>query len=79
MLKPNMVTPGFEGPKPEPADVAWKTVRTLRRTIPAALPTINFLSGGYSEEQAVCFLNAINMIPKEKRPWNLSFSFGRAL
>jgi fructose-bisphosphate aldolase class I len=63
MLKPNMVTPGFEGPKPEPADVAWYTVRTLRRTIPAALPTINFLSGGFSEEQATVFLNAINMIP----------------
>lgn len=54
------------------------TVTTLRRTIPAAVPGIMFLSGGQSEEESSLNLNAINQVPGPK-PWALSFSFGRAL
>jgi len=81
MLKPNMVTQGAECPEiATPAQVAWYTVRTLSRTIVPALPTICFLSGGSSEENASLFLNAMNV--KElglARPWALTFSYGRAL
>lgn len=80
LLKPNMVTSGSSAdPKASPGDVAWRTVQTLNRTVPAALPGIMFLSGGQSEEEASTELNAINAIPGVKRPWALSFSFGRAL
>lgn len=81
MLKPNMVTQGAECPDiATPAQVAWYTVRTLSRTIVPALPTICFLSGGSSEENASLFLNAMNV--KELnlvKPWSLTFSYGRAL
>merc|ERR1719433_955306 len=80
MLKPNMITPGAEAEKASPAQVAWYTVRTLSRTIVPALPTICFLSGGSSEEDASLYLNAMNhkdmTLPK---PWCLTFSYGRAL
>lgn len=54
------------------------TVRTLQRTVPPAVPGIMFLSGGQSEEEATAHLAAMNMIDT-KKPWSLSFSFGRAL
>ncbi len=54
------------------------TVTALRRTVPAAVPGIVFLSGGQSEEESTLNLNAINRVPGPK-PWALSFSFGRAL
>jgi len=81
MLKPNMVTQGNECTTiATAAEVAWYTVRTLSRTIVPALPTICFLSGGSSEENASLFLNAMNVktlaLP---RPWALTFSYGRAL
>jgi len=82
LLKPNMITPGteFEGrEKVTSEEIAWKTVRTLLRTLPGAVPGVTFLSGGQSEEEATENLNAMNLIPERKRPWNLSFSFGRAL
>lgn len=78
LLKPNMVTPGSEAKKVSPEVVAEYTVRTLQRTVPAAVPAIVFLSGGQSEEEATLNLNAMNKL-KGKKPWNLSFSFGRAL
>jgi len=79
-LKPNMVTPGMQcSEKATAGDVGWKTVQVLSRTIPAALPGIFFLSGGQSEEEASLELNAINAVEGVKRPWYLSFSFGRAL
>lgn len=81
MLKPNMITPGAEcGDKASPEQVAWYTVRTLSRTITPALPTVCFLSGGSSEEDASLFLNAMNKaeMPLPK-PWALTFSYGRAL
>ncbi|KAK1310545.1 Fructose-bisphosphate aldolase cytoplasmic isozyme [Acorus calamus] len=78
LLKPNMVTPGSDAKKVSPDVVAEYTVRTLRRTTPAAVPAIVFLSGGQSEEEATLNLNAMNKL-KGKKPWSLSFSFGRAL
>jgi len=83
LLKPNMVTPGQECTvKATPQDVAFVTIRTLRRTIPAAMPGIMFLSGGQSEEEASLHLNAMNVkdLPfPSPNPWALSFSYGRAL
>lgn len=80
LLKPNMITHGTESTvKVTSQEIAWKTVRTLLRTIPGAIPGIVFLSGGQSEEQATENLNEMNKITKVKKPWNLSFSFGRAL
>ncbi|KAI9110829.1 hypothetical protein K1719_018267 [Acacia pycnantha] len=78
LLKPNMVTPGSEAPKVSPEVIAEHTVRALQRTVPAAVPAVVFLSGGQSEEQATLNLNAMNKF-KGKKPWSLSFSFGRAL
>jgi fructose-bisphosphate aldolase class I len=79
ILKPSMVTPGKDcADKAGPAEVAEWTVRVLRRSVPAAVPSINFLSGGQSDEEATANLNAMNlMFPGQ--PWELSFSYGRAL
>jgi len=79
LLKPNMVTAGQSCPtKFTPEQVADATVCALRRTVPAAVPGITFLSGGQSEEDATIHLNAINKVPL-LRPWALTFSYGRAL
>jgi len=79
LLKPNMVVSGKDCDEQTNAEaVAAATVRVLRRCVPAAVPSINFLSGGLSPEQATANLNAINAgFPLE--PWLLSFSYGRAL
>lgn len=79
LLKPNMVTAGQSCTKKyTPQQIAEATVTALRRTVPAAVPGIVFLSGGQSEEEATVNLNAINQVAMI-RPWALSFSFGRAL
>ncbi|GBE10369.1 fructose-bisphosphate aldolase class 1 [bacterium BMS3Bbin12] len=79
VLKPSMVIPGKEHPqKASPEQVAEATVRVLRRTVPAAVPGINFLSGGQGPEEATANLNAMNAA-FPGRPWELSFSFARAL
>lgn len=79
LLKPNMVTAGSEhAKKASPAEVAFYTVRTLQRTVPPALVGVTFLSGGQSEEDASLNLNAMNALPG-KKPWALTFSYGRAL
>ncbi|CAF4317733.1 unnamed protein product [Rotaria sp. Silwood2] len=79
LLKPNMVTAGFDCKrKYKPEDTARATVTALQRTIPPAVPGICFLSGGQSEEEASINLNAINQYPG-KKPWTLTFSYGRAL
>jgi fructose-bisphosphate aldolase class I len=79
LLKPNMVLPGTQSENKPGADVIAKyTVRTLQRTVPPAVPGITFLSGGQSEAEATANLNAINKVPG-KKPWTLSFSYGRAL
>jgi fructose-bisphosphate aldolase class I len=79
LLKPNMVLAGAACPyQPGVQDVAEETVRCLRRTVPAAVPGIMFLSGGQGDELATAHLNAINRLPGPQ-PWALSFSYARAL
>lgn len=79
LLKPNMVLPGLMCPRQAtPEEVAVATLACLRRTVPAAVPSINFLSGGQSEQAATANLNAMNSRP-QRAPWQLSFSYGRAL
>jgi fructose-bisphosphate aldolase class I len=78
LLKPNMVLSGMDCPDQASVDeVAEATVRTLARTVPAAVPGIVFLSGGQTAEQATVHLNAMNALGAH--PWELSFSYGRAL
>ncbi len=78
LLKPNMVLPGEECPRRAGVDeVARVTVRTLSRVVPPAVPGIVFLSGGQAPAQATAHLNAMNALGEH--PWELSFSFGRAL
>ncbi|XP_067014990.1 fructose-bisphosphate aldolase [Anabrus simplex] len=79
LLKPNMVTAGQScTTKYTAEDIAAATVTALNRTVPAAVAGIVFLSGGQSEEEASVNLDAINKF-KGKKPWPLSFSYGRAL
>ena len=79
VLKPSMVLPGKQQPaKASPELVAATTLEVLRRTVPAAVPTINFLSGGQSPEEATANLNAMNILSPHA-PWVLSFSYARAL
>jgi len=78
LLKPNMVVPG-KGCTSQAgaAQVAEATVRTLSRVVPPAVPGIVFLSGGQTPRQATEHLSAMNAMGKH--PWELSFSYGRAL
>jgi len=79
LLKPNMVTAGQScATKYTPIDNAKATVTALQRTVPAAVPGVVFLSGGQSEEEASVNLDAMNKL-QGKKPWALSFSYGRAL
>jgi fructose-bisphosphate aldolase class I len=78
LLKPNMVLSGKDCPQQASVqEVAEATVRCLKRVVPAAVPGIVFLSGGQTDQQATEHLNAMNQI--EDLPWQLSFSYGRAL
>jgi fructose-bisphosphate aldolase class I len=80
ILKCNMIVPGLTCPKQNTAqEVADATVKCLLRAVPAAVPGITFLSGGQSAEQASERLNAMNVKYASKLPWELSFSFGRAI
>lgn len=79
LLKPSMVVPGAACLVPSsPEEVAAATMACLRRTVPAAMPGVNFLSGGQPDEMATANLNAMNARP-DKGPWQLSFSYARAL
>lgn len=79
LLKPNMVTAGQACTKKyTPQQNAIATVQTLQRTVPPAVTGVTFLSGGQSERDATINLNEINKVPGRK-PWALTFSFGRAL
>jgi fructose-bisphosphate aldolase class I len=79
ILKPNMVTSGTDAaPRADIETVARKTIESLRRVVPPAVPGILFLSGGQTEEDATAHLNAMNN-KGAKNPWTLSFSYGRAL
>jgi fructose-bisphosphate aldolase class I len=78
ILKPNMVVPGKNsGTKASPQEVGERTVRVLKRTVPAAVPGIAFLSGGQSDEEATRHLSLMNAMGP--LPWKLTFSYGRAL
>jgi fructose-bisphosphate aldolase, class I len=78
VLKPSMVTCGKQNkPFSSPEDIAEFTIDVFRHHVPAAVPTINFLSGGQTPQQATMNLQAMNSF--DAQPWNLSFSFGRAL
>ena len=78
LLKPNMVIPGKGCPdQATPERIAEATLRCFRRTVPAAVPGIVFLSGGQSAEEATRNLDAMNR--RGPQPWKLSFSYGRAL
>ena len=79
ILKPSMVLPGKANPdKAAPDVVAQATLEVLQRTVPAAVPTINFLSGGQAPEEATANLDAMNR-REPHAPWVLSFSYARAL
>ena len=79
LLKPNMVIAGKTcARQAAPQEVAEATLRCFLRTVPAAVPGIVFLSGGQSDEVATANLDAMNRLPGP-RPWQLSFSYGRAL
>lgn len=78
VLKPNMIIPGqkcFQ--QSSPSEVASKTVRCLRATVPSSVPGIAFLSGGQSDEAATEHLSLMNTM--KGLPWALTFSYGRAL
>jgi fructose-bisphosphate aldolase class I len=78
ILKTSMVVSGKECPRQAPVDeVAERTVRVIKRTVPAAQPGIVFLSGGQSDEAATAHLNA--MAGMKGLPWPLTFSYSRAL
>ena len=80
VLKPNMVLSGYEcSEKASVEDVAELTVTVLKRCVPSAVPGIAFLSGGQSDGDATAHLNAMNQILGENSPWNLTYSYGRAL
>ena len=81
LLKPSMVLSGNKAAnRANPEEVAAKTIECFRRSVPASLPGIVFLSGGQSDEEATANLNAINERANEfGAPWALSFSYGRGL
>lgn len=78
LLKPSMVLPGSSSPRSATVDeVAEATLRCLRRTVPAAVAGVVFLSGGQPDERATAHLDAMNR--RGPHPWPLSFSYARAL
>ena len=77
ILKPSMVIDGRKARRASVQEVAERTLRVLKRTVPAAVPGIAFLSGGQSTEEATAHLSAMNAMGP--LPWALTFSYGRAL
>ena len=78
ILQPNMVIAGQKSARQSsPEEVAEKTLRCLKSTVPAAVPGIAFLSGGQSDEAATQHLSLMNAAGN--LPWALTFSYGRAL
>ena len=78
LLKPNMVLSGYDtADRADVRTVAEMTIKCLKNTVPAAVPGIVFLSGGQTDEDATAHLNAMNALGPH--PWELSFSYGRAL
>lgn len=77
ILKPNMIIDGKNARKASIEEVAEKTVKVLKATVPPAVPGIAFLSGGQSSEEATAHLSAMNSA--YDLPWGLTYSYGRAL
>jgi fructose-bisphosphate aldolase class I len=78
ILKPSMVVSGKDNPRQAGVEeVAERTIQCLKRTVPAAVPGIAFLSGGQSAVSATQHLNAMNKVGPH--PWQVSFSYARAL
>lgn len=78
ILKPSMVVSGKDNPRQAGVEeVAERTIRCLKRTVPAAVPGVAFLSGGQSAVSATEHLNAMNKMGPH--PWQVSFSYARAL
>jgi fructose-bisphosphate aldolase class I len=78
LLKPNMVLAGSDCPtQASVTEVAERTLAALGDCVPASVPGIVFLSGGQSDQAATAHLNAMNRLGGA--PWQLSFSYGRAL
>lgn len=79
LLKPNMILAGKDCPnQPSVEEIAQETVSVLKKTVPKEVPGIVFLSGGLTPDQATDYLKAMNSNYKDL-PWQLSYSFGRAL
>jgi fructose-bisphosphate aldolase class I len=79
LFKPAMIVPGADAPKKEPAEkVAKYTLDVMKETVPPTMAGITFLSGGQSEEEATQHIQAMAEYMKDA-PWNVSFSFARAL
>jgi fructose-bisphosphate aldolase class I len=79
LLKPSMTVPGVDAPeKSDPATIGDRTVRTLDRCLPSAMPGVTFLSGGISEEDSSLYLNEINKVARQSKT-TFTFSFSRAL
>ena len=79
VLKPNMVLSGKDAAKRVgPTEVAAATVKAFKRSVPAAVPGIAFLSGGQTDQEATENLNAMNQMA-DHGPWELTFSYGRGL
>ncbi|GAB4218734.1 MAG: fructose-bisphosphate aldolase class I [Candidatus Microgenomates bacterium] len=80
LLKPNMVLAGKDCPnQPTVEEIARETVEVLKETVPPEVPGIVFLSGGLTPDQVTDYLKAMNKNYKNELPWQLSYSFGRAL
>ena len=78
VLKPNMIVPGkLCATQASPEQIAAQTIRVFKQTVPVAVPGIAFLSGGQADVEATANLDAINKMAK--LPWNVTFSYGRAL
>ena len=80
VLKPNMIVSGMEcSDQAGVEEVADRTVECLKAILPADVPGCAFLSGGQSNEHATAHLNMMNAKHGNSLPWNLTFSYGRAL
>ena len=79
VLKPNMVISALDCPNQASIEkVAEMTLRCLKENVPSEVTGIAFLSGGQSSDVATAHLNAMNAMDNNL-PWNLTFSYGRAL
>jgi len=80
VLKPSMVLPGKNSPdQVDDEEIARQTIEMLLATVSRSVPGIVFLSGGQNPQEATRRLNTINRMFRDKVPWELSFSYGRAL